>query len=571
MLSSLIGQITSLKGVFSSGFMLGYALPVVAVFAIVQLVWGFLPGEPNYFEGLADLTGTAALLTTIKLTVSAILAAVILQAFNLNLMALYTGSSFPNWLKRPLQRWYRLKAICLYRQYPGSNASLHYPDPRPQDGIDRMAPTEIGNTLAAFEYHTRMAYGFSLNLFWPMLMDTIKDKPLAKTIESAETALIGWINASALLYLAGAVSLLSSLLLDWNGGLATVTIRSGGALLLFGLGLLAASIALTQTRAYTLACRSALPYRTELLKSLVVDVPTSLQQEQHLWAWLNSWMGYHEPYDTWLAVQKRLKKQLSGPWFGPVDFHYSKGPSLAPGRAVLAQAPPSSVRTAAPSSKPSLWTWILLTGGMAVIVAPSGNLGAYLRSVAPTRVYLSRSVNAFDTFQGADVLHRLPGQSPTAQTKGTYLALQSIRKDVYYRDWNALPVLRLPEEFPYASRNRAEFERLTLSLNGLQVSRGTLIYVRLQPSGEGGGQCYLKTETSGAVTVACPPAKAVEENLSLPTPCTTPAGPQIGCVLAITSPVNDQVTVLISRASLAALLPAQVKPGNFNVLLTTPP
>lgn len=568
MLNSLIGQITSLKGVFSSGFMIGYALPVVAIYAVVQLVWGFLPGEPNYFGGLAGLSGVAALLTTIQLTVLAILAAAILQAFNLSLMGLYTGSSFPSWLKVPWQKWYRLKAVRLYRKYPHSDASLHYPDPRPLDGIDRTAPTDIGNALAAFEYHTRTAYGLSLNLFWPLLMDAIKDRPLAKTIEAAETGVIGWINASALLYLAAAVSLLRGLTLDWSGGLAAVTIRFGGAVLLYGLGLLAASIALTQTRAYTLACRSALPYRMSLFESLGVAKPSTLQQEQHLWSWLNNWMGYHDPYGPWLAVQLGRRRQLSGPWFGPADFHYSGGPGVALLGATLTQPPITSVRTTTPST-PGVWTWLLLIAGLIIVTAPSGTLGMYLKELAPTRVYLSGSVKAFEVFPGTAILHQQPGRAPAGQAKGRYLALKSIRKDVYYRDQSALPALLVPAEFAYTSS--ADYERLTLPLHGLQVKQGDLIYLRLPPPGEAGGRCQLKAGASGTMTVTCPTAATAEAAVKLPTLCTTPSQSLIGCVLAIAAPVNDKVTVLASRASLAALLLTQVEPGSFNVMLTSHP
>jgi hypothetical protein len=153
-------------------------------------------------------------------------------------------------------------------------------------GQAELAPTRLGNDVAALRSYCETRYGFEFDFFWPRLQQVIKNDNLAKALTGAKIQVDFFVLSFTLTVLFIAIWLI--ILAVWGrsfGALMTV-VAAGPAVAAMWLWMIHESYS-----AYAELVRVAIDLsRFDLLQALRRPLPESANAERQVWDQMAQWL-----------------------------------------------------------------------------------------------------------------------------------------------------------------------------------------------------------------------------------------------------------------------------------------
>jgi len=162
-------------------------------------------------------------------------------------------------------------------EYPPANAEL--------------LPSKLGNIIRAFEYYPDTRYNIETITVWPRLL-AVLPKSRVEAINAEKSLMDFWLNLSLVLLISSlfwAVAIWDTAIIFWPFG---ILVLIGGILLGYG----AYRAAIPSAIAWGYEVRTAFDlYRSDLLRKLGIQKPTSLSEEKSIWQkifWFFAYANY---------------------------------------------------------------------------------------------------------------------------------------------------------------------------------------------------------------------------------------------------------------------------------------
>jgi uncharacterized repeat protein (TIGR01451 family) len=308
--------LSTISGQFTKSFILGAFFPAV-VFVILNLVLvlPFLPSGLSPVEILKDFDKEWQAATALF---AAIVASGLLYGLNVPLIRLYEGYLFEDiWLGRRMRKRQAKKLASMEEEIEQLRAAYYDMDADDEghDEVERkltllwserrlrfprgetfLAPTALGNVIAAFEHYAHDQYGIDAVVLWPRLIGII-DGSFAGAIDDAKTSFDFFVNSSFLLvvltlgYLSASLYTRTSL-----SSIPSALVSLGVVVVLGTLAWLAYRASIDSAIGWGDLVKSAFDlYRSDLLAKLGYETDLTNAQEFDLWQQISQGMIFRRP------------------------------------------------------------------------------------------------------------------------------------------------------------------------------------------------------------------------------------------------------------------------------------
>lgn len=302
--------LTSLIGFFDRRFILAYWSPVAVASAALAAIVALNRGMGGLLKRLAGLDAFSQIVLAVAIVVTISVLAYVLQALTGSVVRLFEGYGLPRRLRERMARDQRARKDTL-PEAGEAQLSLalersarywFYPvDP------ESVAPTRLGNALAAAEEYPRLAYSADTALWWPRLSIVLSEE-FAAQLDASLIPMIALLNLSLAMGIVAVAG--GGYLFAASRGFGFVVPLLGGMLLAW----MCYRAAVSQAVGYGNFIRVAFDYyRHDVIDRLSLPRPASLKAEHGFWKQMNQ-----------LAFNYAPPWQIPG---GGDDLVYAKPPA----------------------------------------------------------------------------------------------------------------------------------------------------------------------------------------------------------------------------------------------------
>jgi hypothetical protein len=284
--------LTSLIGFFDRRFILAYWSPVAVAAGALAAIVALNRGIGGLLKRLAGLDAFSQIVLAVAVVVVISVLAYVLQALTWSVIRFFEGYAFPRRLRERMAAEQRARKpappaddeTVLDFNLEQSALYLYYPvDP------DAVAPTRLGNALAAAEEYPRKVYSADTALWWPRLSIVLPEE-FAEQVDASLIPMIALLNLSLAM---GIVAL-------GGGGYLFAASRGFGFVIPLLGGMLLAwmcyQAALSQAVGYGNFIRVAFDYyRHDVIDQLGLPRPASLKAEHGFWQGMNQLLFNYAP------------------------------------------------------------------------------------------------------------------------------------------------------------------------------------------------------------------------------------------------------------------------------------
>jgi uncharacterized repeat protein (TIGR01451 family) len=308
--------LSTISGQFTKTFILGAFFPAV-VFVILNLVLvlPFLPAELSPVEVLKDFDKEWQAATALF---AAIVVSGLLYGLNIPLIRLYEGYLFEEtWLGRRMRKRQAKKLAGMEEEMEQLRTAYYDMDADDEGhgevereltllwserrlrfprGESFLAPTALGNVIAAFEHYAHDQYGIDSVVLWPRLIGIIDDS-FAGAIDDAKTSFDFFVNSSFLLVVLTLEYLSASLYARTSFSSLPAALISLGVVVVLGtLAWLAYRASIDSAIGWGDLVKAAFDlYRSDLLAKLGYETDLTNAEEFDLWQQISQGMVFRGP------------------------------------------------------------------------------------------------------------------------------------------------------------------------------------------------------------------------------------------------------------------------------------
>jgi hypothetical protein len=302
--------LTSIIGFFDRRFILAYWSPVAVASSALAAIVALNRGVGGLLKRLNGLDAFSQIVLAVAVVVVISVLAYVLQALTGSVVRLFEGYAFPSRLRERMAAEQRARKDTLPEAGEGQLSLALQRSARywfyPVDD-DSVAPTRLGNALAAAEEYPRKVYSADTALWWPRLSIVLPEE-FAAQLDASLIPMIALLN----------LSLAMGIVAVAGGGYLFAASRGFGFVIPFLGGMLLAWMcyraAVSQAVGYGNLIRVAFDYyRHDVIDKLGLPRPASLKAEHGFWQGMNQ-----------LAFNYAPPWQLPG---GEADLVYAKAPA----------------------------------------------------------------------------------------------------------------------------------------------------------------------------------------------------------------------------------------------------